>query len=226
VQDGDSSKRRRGNERSPYVPDKDRERENATNGRSERQHERGTRRERLADGSRATHSGADASDKRESRRDKRERPDDKANGSGRGHDGDSRNGMPSSPSGRAPPTGPRSERERDSRGEDTPQRLADRLAPAVTPLRNDVGDEQSSRRGGERSKGRDRSPPNQDDSPAPPASGEGDFGGHSRKRVAGDGQRLVFERAMGAMATGGAGAPGGKRVKIDRKRRAAANKES
>lgn len=206
--------------------EKDRERENASSARGERHHERGTRRERLADGPRITHSGADPSDRRESRRDKRERPDDKANGSGRGHDGDSRNGMPSSPSGRAPPTGPRSERERDSRGEDTPQRLADRLAPAVTPSRTDVADEQSSRRGGERSKGRDRSPPNPADASIPPASGDGDIGGHSRKRAAGDGQRLVFERAVGAMATGGVGAPGGKRVKIDRKRRAAANKES
>jgi len=140
--------------------------------------------------------------------------------------------MPSSPSGRAPPTAPRSERERDGRGEEAPQRLADRLAPAGAASRN-IGDEQTSRRGGERGKGRDRTPPNQDDALTPSASGEGDIGsGHSRKRAAGDGQRMMFEHAIGMAATdrsgagAGAGAAGSKRVKIDRKRRAAANKES
>ena len=136
--------------------------------------------------------------------------------------------MPSSPPGRAPPTGPRSERERENRGEDAPQRLADRLAPALAPSRNNVGDEQPSRRGGERSKGRDHSPSNQEGASTLPASGEGDTGGgHSRKRVAGDGQRMMFERAVATAAGTGAGpgAAGSKRVKIDRRRRAAANKE-
>jgi len=134
--------------------------------------------------------------------------------------------MPSSPSGRAPPTGPRSERERDGRGEEAPQRLADRLAPAGAASRN-VGDEQPSRRGGERGKGRDRTPTNQDDAMTPTASGEGDIGGgHSRKRAVGDGQRMIFEHAMTTRTGAGTGAAGSKRVKIDRKRRAAANKES
>ncbi|KAF8312836.1 hypothetical protein DL93DRAFT_2098082 [Clavulina sp. PMI_390] len=210
-EDGDPSKRRRGNEGSSYVPnsgDKDRDRDSHRDrndtrdgGNSGRQHERGARRERGTQEAGSNGSGGGRDDKR---RDKRDRNDERGSNGG----GASSGRQDDAPSGRAPPTGPRSDRQPEPNGGSGGggNTLVDRLGPP-SPTHD--------RQSGGGGRGRDATPPRDNlanDGSANDSRGGGDSGSESNRKRPADTNRLLDQAVGNATGTS-------KRVKLDRTRR-------